>query len=111
MAVSPGYFRLDVYRGDTKRWRFVLWQDDAKTIPTNLSGAVVTAQLRAYPDGEVSALLGCTVTLPNTIDAVLSAADSSRVVNGVWDLQLAFSGGDVVTALSGNVLVVADVTR
>lgn len=108
---APGNYRLEVYRGDTKRWAFVLWQDVAKTIPVDLTGVAVQAQLRNHPDGAVCSVLACTVALPNTINAMLTAAESTKAVNGVWDLQLLFSGGDVVTALSGPVFVVADVTR
>ena len=108
---APGYYGLKVYRGDTTRWRFVLWQDDAKTVAADLTGVAVLAQLRDHPDGTVYATLACTVTLPNTIDAVLSAANSAKTVNGVWDLQLAYPGGDVVTALVGTVWATPDVTH
>lgn len=109
---DPGSFRLEVYRGDTKRWRFVLWQDDAKTIPVNLAGIVVKAEIRVPgPDGALRATLTCTVTAPNIIDAVLPAAASAQVDNGAWDLQLTYPGGDVVTALSGPVVTTLDITR
>lgn len=108
--MAPGYYGLKIYRGDTTRWRFVLWQDDAKTIAVDLASVMVSAQLRDRPDGAVCATLACTVSLPNTIDAVLSAANSAKVVNGVWDLQLVYSSGDVVTALSGTVLATPDIT-
>lgn len=109
--MAPGYYRLNIYRGDTTRWRFVLWQDAAKTVAVDLTGVLVTAQLRDHPDGTICATLACTVTLPNTIDAMLSAVNSAKVVNGVWDLQLVYSSGDIVTALSGTVLTIPDITR
>lgn len=107
----PGNYTLTIYRGDTTRWQFVLWADDAKTIPIDLTGVVVRAQLRSYPDGPVCAALTCTVAIPNFINAVLPAAESARALSGVWDLQLQFSSGDVVTALSGSVVITPDITR
>lgn len=109
--MTPGYYRLEIYRGDTTRWQFVLWRDDAKTIPVDLAGVAVSAQLRDHPNGKVYATLGCTITAPNKVNATLATADAAQVVNGAWDLQLTYGSGDVVTALAGDVWVVPDVTR
>ena len=35
----PADYNLTLYRGDTGRWRFVLWADAGKTQPLDLTGA------------------------------------------------------------------------
>ena len=51
-------FDLDIYRGDTGRWSFLLWKDQAKTDPVDLTGAAVRAQVRAGVGGAVLVDLG-----------------------------------------------------
>ena len=108
----PGTYDLCLYKGDTGRWQFRLWQDEARTMPVDLTGATVLAQIRSGPGGTVQATLATTVNLPNMIDAVLAAADSAALQpRGVWDLEITYSSGDVATALRGGVSVQQDVTR
>ena len=107
----PQSYSLRVYRGDTARWTFVLWADVRKTMPSDLTGVVVASQIRVRPGGDVLATLACTVSLPNMINAVLPAAVSATLLNlAVWDLQLTYPSGDVVTVLAGAVNTTADVT-
>jgi len=109
----PGSYDLQLYRGDTGRWQFMLWQDDLKTVPVDLSGASVSAQIRNAPGGSVIVSMSCAVTEPNRVDMVLSAADSAGVSlsRGVWDLQVTYASGDVSTVLAGRTCVTADVTQ
>lgn len=104
----PASYDLTLYRGDSARWQARLWTDGARTVPYNLSGAVVTAQIRDRPGGTVTVFLSCAVTLPNTIDIAL-AAGAPLPGRGVWDLQLQ-QGADVTTVLAGRVTVLAEVT-
>jgi hypothetical protein len=109
--MTPGNLPLSLYKGDTYRWRFSLWLDVAQTQPADLTGVTATSQIRDKPGGTLVAAIACTVTLPNIIDAVLSAADSAKLPSsGAWDLQLLYASGDVATALAGTVNTVADVT-
>jgi hypothetical protein len=109
----PGSFDLDIYRGDTGRWSFLLWKDAAKTDAVDLTGAVPRAQVRAGMGGQVLVDLACSITPPNRVDAVLPAATSATLapVRGYWDLEITYSDGNVSTVLSGRACVTADVTR
>jgi len=109
----PACFDLEIYRGDTGTWAFLLWKDALKTVPVDLTGVTVTAQMRAGPNGQVLADFVCTVAVPNRIDMVLGPNLSAALspVRAMWDLQLLYPSGDVSTVLAGRTSVVADVTR
>jgi hypothetical protein len=100
-----------LYRGDTYRWQFRLWLDTASTQPADLTGATAVSQIRDKPGGTLIAALTCVITLPNLIDATLSAADSAKLPSsGAWDLQVTYASGDVATVLAGPVNTTSDVT-
>lgn len=111
----PGSYPLALYRGDSYAWQFKLWKDAAKTQPADLAGATAKAEVRYSPGGTDILALVCTITAPNIIDMHLPAAawtafpftSSSKPV---WDLQVTYPGGDVVTYLAGPVTLAADVT-
>ena len=109
----PGIFDLAVYRGDTYRWLFRLWNDPDKTDPTDLTGVAVKAEIRDKPMGtKTIALLGTELILPNQIRVNLDSDTSKTLPNkGAWDLQLTYPGGDVVTIIAGGVAVTPDVTE
>jgi hypothetical protein len=108
--MTPITYPLSIYRGDTYRWRFSLWQDTAKTVPVDLVGATAKAEIRAAPAGAVLATLACTIVAPNNVDVVLSSAVSKALTAGVWDLQLTMGNGDIQTPVAGGVSVTPDVT-
>lgn len=109
----PANFNLSIYRGDTDREKFRLWTDVQRTQAADLTGVTVSAMIRDKINGGSYALsLGCTVTLPNIIDVVVTA-DQSRglpITGGIWDLQLIYPSGDVKTVLKGVVTLTQDVT-
>lgn len=111
---SPGRYDLHLYRGDTRAWRFRLWQDAAQTEPFDLTGINVAAQIRGGNCNVIPIDLTLVVTLPNIIDASLSAADAERApAQGRWDLQLTVPTDvppRVRTVLAGRVLTTDDVT-
>jgi len=107
----PGTYDLCLYRGDTGRWQFKLWQDAGKTQPVDLTGATALAQIRAGPGGRVMATPTTTISGGNVIDMVLPASVSQNLAPGVWDLQVTYPSGDVATPLRGRVTVQQDVTR
>lgn len=109
--MTPGRLALALYRGDTYRWQFRLWQDTARTLPSDLVGATAVSQIRDRPGGRLIVSLACTITPPNTIDAVLVSADSAKLPGtGAWDMQVTYASGDVATVLAGPVNTVVDVT-
>ena len=108
--MTPGKYALAIYRGDSYHWQFKLWADTAKTVPVDLTGVTVKAEIRDKSGGAILGTLTCVVTMPNIIDASLAADDSALLKSGVWDLQLTYTGGAVSTVLAGAVTVTADVT-
>lgn len=105
----PGTYDLCLYKGDTGRWQFRVWTDEAKTAPADLTGAVAAAQIRPGPGGAPTDMV-CTITVPNIVDMVLPAG-SAPPMRGLWDLQITYASGDVQTVLSGKVSTQADVTQ
>ena len=108
--MTPGKYALAIYRGDSYHWQFKLWADAAKTQPVDLTGVTPKAEIRDKSGGAILGTLTCVVTMPNIIDASLSAVVSGTLKCGVWDLQLTYTGGAVSTVLAGAVTVTADVT-
>ncbi len=111
--MTPGDLPLAIYRGDSYRWRFVLWEDTAKTIAADLTNATAKAEFRTAPGGVLLTAMDLTVVLPNTIEAELTADNCQLLTSPVcyWDLQITYSDtGDVQTMLAGKVTITADVT-
>jgi len=108
----PSTYNLTLYRGDTDRWQFLLWADAEKTTPADLTGATASAMIRDKAVGGTFAMsLDCTVTVPNTVDMVLtSEASRDLPAKGVWDLQVTWASGDITSILKGTVSVTQDVT-
>jgi hypothetical protein len=110
--MTPGTYDLCIYRGDTGRWRFICWQDAAKTMPSDFTGAVAAAQIRDRPGGNQITQLYCGVIAPNTVDVAVLPADSANLPpRGVWDLQITYASSDIRTLVAGKVLVSGDVTQ
>jgi len=112
MAV-PATQDLTITRGDTEI--VVVSMADELSVPIDIVGRTYTAQLRTTPSiAIVSASFTCAVTdgLNGEVTCTLAAADSALLSPGYfyWDLQENASGV-ISTILSGNVTVLADVTR
>lgn len=108
----PGDYPLELYRGDTGRWQFKLWQDEDQTIPASLTGVTVVASIRDKPDGATVVPLATSITAPNIIDMTLSAANAALLPKrGAWDLQLTYPDASVRTVLAGPVTTLYDVTK
>lgn len=108
----PGKYSLSLYRGDSYAWRFLLWTDAEKTQPADLTGVTAKAEIRDRSGGTSIMELDCTVELPNIVRVELTADMwlPWTLVRGVWDLQLTYLTGEVITILGGDVTVTADVT-
>lgn len=109
--MTPGKYDLALYRGDTYRWSVQLWADAEQTVPVDLTGATVAAEIRDKPSGTKITTLLATLGGPGEIIVELTADNYAAVpANGVWDLQVTYPDGTVRTVLAGKVIVVADVT-
>jgi hypothetical protein len=107
----PGKYPLTIYRGDSFLWQFVLWTDDTRTTPLDLTGASILSQIRNRPGGTLIVTLNCSVLLPNNIFMAIAAPQCATLPGtGVWDLQVTFPSGDVSTVLAGTVTSTPDVS-
>jgi len=108
----PGNYSLTLYRGDSYSWRFVVWTDEAKTEEADLTGVTAKAEIRDKSGGLSIMTLECSIELPNVVNVALTADlwVDWLLSKGVWDLQLTYPGGEVVTVVAGSVSVTADVT-
>jgi hypothetical protein len=95
----PGTYSLALYRGDSYAWRFLVWNDDAKTDPADLAGVTAKAEIRDRPGGSSIMPLVCTVTQPNIVNVELTAGLwlTWQLLSGAWDLQLTYPSGEVLT--------------
>src|SRR3954454_21016264 len=105
MTTRPGRYDLRTYRGDTYTWTFKLWQDKAKTLPVDLGGCTVAAEVRTRSGGEVLVTLDCVIEPPN----IIHANSDEDLSEGRWDLQLTTADGNVRTVLAGAVYVTGDI--
>lgn len=110
--MTPGNYPLDFYRGDSYRWNVVCWADSGKTQPLDLSGVTPAAQIRPVEGGSPVLIITTNIQMPNTVVCYLPPATSKNLMvgGGVWDLQLTYPSGDVISVLRGPVTVTADVT-
>jgi hypothetical protein len=107
--MTPAEYCLELYRGDSGHWRFKFSSSAGQ--PTDLTGVTAKAEIRDKPGGTHITPMSCVVTLPNIVDLILAATDSANLLpKGVWDLQLTYGSGEVLTPIGGAVTVTADVT-
>jgi hypothetical protein len=112
--MKPGTYLLELYRGDSHAWRFVMWEDKDKTIANILTGSTVAAEIRDKTSGALLISPECTVSDPNIVDMLLPATawagwDPSRT-QASWDLQVTYPTEEVVTMLAGAVVITRDIT-
>jgi hypothetical protein len=110
---QPADQDLVITRGDTETLVVTIEDDNGSAI--NITGRTYRSQIRSSQDSTtIKASLTCTVTsgANGQVTCVLSATDSATLPSGqyFWDLEETASGV-VSTILSGNVTVLADVTR
>jgi hypothetical protein len=110
-------YRLDIEHGATFKQNFV-WMD-ATRVPINLTGCTARMQIRqkftsdefyvelTTENGKI--VLGGTT---GTVDLIMSPTDTESILtNGVYDLEVIFTNGDVVRLLYGAVNISKNVTR
>jgi hypothetical protein len=111
--MTPGNYALAIYRGDTHAWQFTLWADLDKTIPVDLTGVTVKAEIRVATGAPTLATLNLTVTPPNIVLAELDPAQTRPLPTSArWDFQLTDdASGRVTTIIAGPVKVSGDITE
>ena len=117
----PLPYDLNLFRGDTFR-RGVRIKDDAGAY-TDLTGSTPMAQIRSY-EGATDVLIAVTVTndpdqvankglltllIPTVTLASFPKGFKGKI--GVWDLQITWPSGDIVTYLEGDVNLKGDVSH
>lgn len=110
---QPADQDLTLTRGDTETLVVTITTDGST--PVNITGRTYRAQIRSTQDSTtIKGSFTCTVTgaASGQVTCVLSATSSAAISAGLyfWDLEENASGV-VSTILSGNVTVLADVTR
>jgi len=110
---QPADQDLTITRGDTETLIVTITTDGSTAV--DITGRTYRAQIRSQQDSTtIKASFTCTVTgaASGQVTCVLSAASSAALSAGLyfWDLEENASG-TVSTILSGNVTVLADVTR
>ena len=113
LDLTPSRLNLALYRGDSIGLSVNVWEDDAGTVPADLTGATVTAQIReTYDDAE--ALSFEVEVVDNTVVLVLPGKVASDLPpDGYWDLQVDWAGDgiSVQTLVAGGIHTMSDVTR
>jgi hypothetical protein len=110
---QPADQDLTITRGDTETLVVTITTDGSTAV--DITGRTYASQIRSQQDSTtIKASFTCTVTdgANGQVTCVLSATSSAALSAGLyfWDLQETASGV-VSTILSGNVTVLADVTR
>jgi hypothetical protein len=113
-VTRPGDYPLDLYRGDSYGWQFICWKDVGKTDPSDLTDATAKAEIRKSPGDAGIISMDCFIT-DNTVTVSLTPEMwkvwSVKQKTAVWDLQLTYAGGEVVTIVAGKVTITPDVTE
>jgi hypothetical protein len=108
----PEVVNIAMRRGDSFGLAVQVWDDDAQTVPTDLTGATIAAQSREDPDGTLIGDWEVTVT-GNTIGLVLAGKVAAGLPElSYWDCQVDwFADGITVTTLvAGAIAADRDVT-
>ena len=110
---QPADQDLIITRGDTETLVVTITEDGSTAV--DITGRTYLSQIRSQQDSTtIKASFTCTVTngAAGEVTCVLSSTSSAALSAGLyfWDLQENASGV-ISTILSGNVTVLADVTR
>jgi len=111
ITALPATVNLVLYQGDSFAMDLAVWGDDDSSVPFDLSGATVRAQIRTSPeDTTVAGQFAPSVT-GNVIRLTLSSAVSTGLPRqAVWDVDITQAGW-VTTLAAGTVSLTAEVSR
>ena len=108
VSLLPKAADLALYAGDDARISLRVRHRNGD--PTDLTGLVATAQLRASRE-DTTVLAEFTATIEDNVIRLHLPHDLAAGLSGwaVWDVQI--EGADVTTLATGNVQIVNEVTR
>lgn len=109
----PSNFDLVLYKGDYFPLRVTL-KDSAGIAPLDLTGYTAAAQIRSDFDDTVFYAFDVTITpLIGQIDLLLTSDTSELIPAGsyVWDFEVTDPSGQTRTYITGDVQMLAEVTR
>jgi hypothetical protein len=111
--MNPGKFDLNMYRGDTYSWRFILWKNAAKTDPIDLTDATIDMEIKDKPSSPSPSLsMPCVIVLPNIVEISMTPLMYNGCPSkGVWDMQITFPDGQVHTPIGGAISITQDITK
>lgn len=110
---GPMEVDLEVYRGDTGRFRVTVTNEDLS--PVDLTGAEWDSDIRSSAAGatvvsqfQIVPVIGDS----SSIDVILDEAGADALTAGdlVYDVEMRL-GGEVVTLIKGSITVTQDVSR
>lgn len=110
----PERVPMSHYRGDTLAFMLRLWDDTAKTVPSDLTGSTVLAQVRSVPDSEEIIATFTTDVDANEITLTLLPAVTELLPeDAAYDVQIDWQsdGANIQTIVAGPLTAPPDVSR
>jgi hypothetical protein len=106
----PNQVDLKIYRGDDFYLDLTVYDPD--DTPSDLTGVTASSQIRASPGAAATLATLDAFVNGNVITLHLKHADSATLPNNcVWDAQMTYGSGDIITLAGGNITVSGEVTK
>jgi hypothetical protein len=102
---------LEIYRGDTGRFRITVTQEDLS--PVDLTGATWDADIRATASSPTIVTSFDVVPVDeSSVDVILDETNAELLTSGnfFYDVEMRL-GGEVITLVAGKITVTQDVSR
>ena len=109
IVALPQEVNLTLYQGDD--FYLDLFVSNPDNSAADLAGCTASAQIRNSPSSpQILASLSAVIN-GNAIHLKLDHSDAAKLTQSVWDAQLVYPSGDIVTLVAGTVTVSQEVTR
>jgi len=110
ISALPQTVNLSLYAGDDFYMNLTVTNPDGS--PSDLSGAVVLAQIKAAPNNPTVLATFSSTIVANVIELHLSSASSAALpATCVWDCQITTPAAGVTTLAGGTVTVTSQVSQ
>ncbi len=109
--MPPIRIALNIYQRRHAAWSFVIWQDDAMSLPVDLTGATVAAEIRMKPGLDPAILPACCGHAAEYDRRRARARPIARCYRSSagGTRKSPIASGNVATFVAGAVLVTPDV--